>query len=175
MSTDRQIELLESIYNTLNGTLGFGPSPYPVKVYCNRTNGGVWYTLQDSNVQPIVQESLTGYLQQIRFEKVTRRDKEVSKLHIEIDADRKYILEAGSESQFSRTFLNCCSQFDVGVLHNKLVSIVPAPSQEDDSVLFCRLFVDGKSVRTENNPPTSDSDAWRQIAHKAKEAVNAPF
>jgi hypothetical protein len=151
--------------------LGFGPPPTPTTVFINRSHGGVWYRLENGTPVMIQEPSLTCCLQSVHFETVSRRDKETSKLHIRVIADRPYVLEAGGTTQFSRSFLAACAMFPAGALHNKIVTIQPVPG-DDDSVLFCRLFVNGELVRAPEVPPVGDSDAWRVMARRALAAVN---
>jgi hypothetical protein len=57
-------------------TLGFGSAPKSqVYVFCNRKNGGVWYTL-DSQSQPVNIEhpALTGYIRKLEFKETVRRN-----------------------------------------------------------------------------------------------------
>jgi len=151
--------------------LGFGLAPSPATIFINRSHGGVWYRLENGSPVVIPEPALTCRLQQISFETVSRRDKETSKLHIKVMADRPYILEAGGTTQFSRSLLAALAVFSPGALHNKVVTIQPVPG-DDDSVLFCRLFVNGELVRAAEVPPAGNSEAWRAIAKRALAAVN---
>jgi len=151
--------------------LGFGPPPTPTTVFINRSHGGCWYRLENGNPVVIQEPALTCRLQSAHFEAVLRRDKETSKLRISVAADRPYILEAGGTTQFSRSFLAACAVFSPGELHGKVVTIQPVPG-DDDSVLFCRLWVGGELVRATEVPSAGDSEAWRAIAKRALAAVN---
>jgi hypothetical protein len=151
--------------------LGFGHPPTPTTVFINRTHGGVWYRLENGNPVVIPEPALTCRLLGVNFENVSRRNRETSKLHIRVSADRTYILEAGGTTQFSRSFLAACATFGPGELHGRVVTIQPVPG-DDDSVLFCRLWVNGEPVRASEVPPVGDSDAWRAIAKRALAAVN---
>jgi len=151
--------------------LGFGPPPTPTTVFINRSHGGCWYRLENGSPVVIQEMALTCRLQAAHFETVSRRDKETSKLHIRVAADRPYTLEAGGTTMFTRSFLSACATFPAGALHNKIVTIQPVPG-EDDSVLFCRLWVDNELVRAAEAPPAGDSEAWRAIAKRALAAVN---
>jgi len=151
--------------------LGFGLPPTPTTIFVNRSHGGVWYRLENGNPVVIQEPALTCRLQAVHFESVSRRDRETSKLRITVAADRPYILESGGTTQFSRSFLAGCAAFPAGALHGKVVTIQPVPG-DDDSVLFCRLFVSGELVRAAEVPPAGDSEAWRAIAKRALAAVN---
>ena len=151
--------------------LGFGPPPTPTTIFINRSHGGVWYRLENGSPIIIPEPSITCRLQAAHFETVSRRDKETSKLRITVVADRPYVLEAGGTTQFSRSFLAACATFPPGGLHNRVVTIQPVPG-DDDSVLFCRLWVGGELVRATEIPSAGDSEAWRAIAKRALAAVN---
>jgi len=146
--------------------LGFGPAPWPVRVYCNRTNGGNWYVLKDSEPEIIPHEALTGIPLSLTFPRVERRGQEVIKMNLVIQADKTYILEAGYDSQFSKSLMSCLSMFGPGSLAGQVITVVPSPGS-DESVLFCRVFFDGDQVRTEL-PETPD---WRAIALSAVGAI----
>jgi hypothetical protein len=151
--------------------LGFGPPPTHATIFINRTHGGVWYRLENNGPVVIPEPALTCRLMEVHFENVSRRGRETSKLHINVIADRPYVLEAGGTTQFSRSFLAACATFPPGALFSKVVTIQPVPG-DDDSVLFCRLWVDGVLVRAAEFPPAGDSEAWRTIAKRALAAVN---
>jgi len=151
--------------------LGFGPPPAPTTIFINRSHGGCWYRLENGTPVVIQEPALTCRLQGIGFETVSRRDRETSKLHVRVIADRPYILEAGGTTQFSRSLLAALAVFSPGELHNKLVTIQPVPG-DDDSVLFCRLWVGGELVRAPEVPAAGDSEAWRAVARRALAAVN---
>jgi len=149
---NRTEELLQELIDLLGGRLGFGDPPYPTKVFVNRQeDGSPWYTFSNEQRHPIPQRALTGTIEKIVFETVERREKETSKIHITVKADRTYILEAGSHTQFTKSFLLSAAQFGPGELKGRLITIVPQEGS-DASVLFCRLFVDGVSVRNEQDP-----------------------
>jgi hypothetical protein len=165
-------DLLRQQQQQTQKRLGFGPPPTPTTVFVNRSHGGVWYRLENGNPVVIQEPALTCRLQAAHFESVSRRDKETSKLRITVTADRLYILESGGTTQFSRSFLAACATFLPGALHGKVVTIQPVPG-DDDSVLFCRLFVNNELVRPAEVPPVSESEAWRAIAKQALAAVNS--
>jgi hypothetical protein len=87
-------------------------------------------------------------------------------MNLTIQADKTYILEAGYDSQFSKSLMSCLSMFGPGSLAGQVITIVPSPGS-DESVLFCRVFFDGDQVRTEL-PETPD---WRAIALAAVAAI----
>jgi hypothetical protein len=150
-------------------TLGFGNSPRPQYVYCNRTNGGNWYTLNDAR-EPvsIPHTALTGIVEGLRFEEVERRGKGTWKTHLTVRADKTYILECGSDSQFSKGILAGLASLTPAQLRQP-ITIEPQPHEEDEILLFCRIYVGGERV----NAPYNGSTDWRAIARKALDGVKA--
>lgn len=152
----------------LTQALGFGPAPWPVYVYCNRQHGGNWYTIQDGDPVVINHEALTGIPLGITFPKVERRGKETIKINVEVQADRRYVLESGYDSQFAKSLLCALAAFPPGALAGIPVTFVPQPGS-DPSVLFCRVFVDGQPIRGVEMP--EDNDGLRTVARAAKAAI----
>ncbi|MEH2045913.1 hypothetical protein [Nostoc sp.] len=88
----RQEELLKQLVASINKPkLGLHNEAGSCKIYCNRHNGSLWYTLNNGEPQAIAQSALTGYLKELRFENAERRNKETSKLLTTIQANRTYI------------------------------------------------------------------------------------
>ncbi|MCC5633490.1 hypothetical protein LC613_39180 [Nostoc sphaeroides CHAB 2801] len=106
----RQEELLKQLVAAINKPkLGLHSEAGSSKIYCNRHNGSLWYTLNNSEASAITQTALTGYLKELKFEKCERRGKEVYKLLITIQADRPYILESGHDTHFAKSVLAAIS------------------------------------------------------------------
>ncbi|WP_242054296.1 hypothetical protein [Nostoc sp. FACHB-888] len=88
----RQEELLKQLIASINKPkLGLHSDAGSSKIYCNRHNGSLWYTLNNSEASAITQTALTGYLRELKFEKCERRGKEVYKLLITIQADVRFV------------------------------------------------------------------------------------
>ncbi|MBD2156280.1 hypothetical protein H6G02_17380 [Leptolyngbya sp. FACHB-16] len=161
-----QTLLLQQILARLDRPqLGFHDGAGAMRVYANRSNGGLWYTVVDNQVQLIPHTALTGYLTDISFPKVERRGKECIKLQITLQGDRPYLIEAGHDSHFSKGFLSAVALLIPAQVQTP-VTISPQAG-EDDSVLFCRLFSGGQLVKASYDDETD----WRLVAKAAIAAV----
>lgn len=136
-------------------------SPGSLKIYANRTNGGVWYTLKDG--QPVVLDAvaLTGYLKELKFEEATRRGKQVFKLLTYLDGDRPYVIESGHDSHFSKGLLSAVAHLSSGELQQP-VTIEPRAADEE-TVLFCSLYQGSSQVFA----PYSEETDWREVSKQA--------
>jgi hypothetical protein len=172
-----QNQLLKHILLTLSGSkedaseipLGFGRSPRPLYVYCNRSHGSLWYTLDDERKpQPIEADALTGTVTKLEKIEATRRNQTVQKLHIHVKADQRYVLEAGLDSNFAKGALYTLSLIPTAKLKQPItIAVEPGDSEE---VLFCRIY----------NPFTGeaafapwDSDTnWEQVLQRATQKID---
>ena len=165
---NRQQQLLEMILSSLDKPkLGLHNDAGICKIYCNRHNGCNWYTLTNGEPTPVQATALTGYLKAIKFEATERRGKPVHKLLTTIAADRLYILESGHDSHFSKGLLAAIAQLRPQDLLQP-VTIQPSPGDED-SVLFCRVWLGVEQVRAQYNEETD----WREVAKQAIAVVRA--
>jgi len=161
-----QSHLLQQILLKLDRPqLGFHYGGGPLRVYCNRSNGGLWYTMAGDQPQLIPQTALTGYLKEISFPKVERRGKECIKLQAVIVGDRPYILEAGHDSHFSKGFLSAVALLLPAQVSQPL-TIAPQAG-EDEAVLFCRVYSGGSLVKG----PYDEGTDFRLVAQAAIAAV----
>ena len=155
---------------TANRMLGFGPAPKSTQyVFCNRTKGGVWYTL-DSQGQPVLveQPALTGYVRRLEFKETIRRNEKTHKLHCILEADALYVLESSSKAHFSKGLLNSIATLTPAELQQPL-TIVPQPSTENGEVLFCNLYQGSKQIFAAYDDQTD----WRQVSRTAIDVVKA--
>ena len=147
--------------------LGFGPSPSGMAIFCNRSKTDTWYTLdQESQPVELPYPALTGYLQSIEFIKGEYKGKPKSKLRFKMMAHRPCTLEAGSESTFTKGFLSAIARLTPEQLRSPII-IEATPSEQEDKVLFCTVWMGGQKVRTEWDEKTD----WREVARKAKANV----
>ena len=149
-------------------TLGFGEAPKnQVYVFCNRKNGGAWYTL-DSESQPvnIEQPALTGYIRKLEFKETIRRGEKSHKLHCTIEGDQLYILEGSAAAHFCKGLLSAIAFLSPEQLKQPL-TLVPQPSTENAEVLFCNLYLDKKQVFA----PYDDQTNWKLASRAAIDGV----
>ncbi|WP_375491612.1 hypothetical protein [uncultured Nostoc sp.] len=158
----RQEELLKQLVAAINKPkLGLHSEAGSCKIYCNRHNGSLWYTLNNSEVSAITQTALTGYLKELKFEKCERRGKEVYKLLITIQADRPYILESGHDTHFAKSVL--------AAIAYSPITLQPTPGTTDENVLFCRVWVGSELVMASYNEQTE----WREVSKQALAVTKA--
>jgi hypothetical protein len=178
LKMDMQIQALEAIAQTLrelkeaiapsHNALGFGAAPKSqIFVFCNRSKGGIWYTLNGQN-QPenIEHPGLTGYIRKLEFKQVERRKEETHKLHCHIDAGKYYVLESGSKSHFTKGLLSAIASTPYDELM-KPITICPQPSTENGEVLFCNVYQGEHQVFA----PYDDKTDWKLLAKTAKDNV----
>jgi hypothetical protein len=148
--------------------LGFSEAPRPRYIYCNRSQNCLWYWLNDAReAMPILQTALTCLVERLEFKQVERRGKETWKIHLHVRADRRYILEAGYDSNFSKSLLSALSVITPPQLSQPLTIEVQAADSEE--VLFCRVYANGELVFA----PWDDSTAWKVVAKRAIANVDA--
>lgn len=161
-SLARQEQLLQQLISSLNKPkLGLHNDAGICKIYCNRQHNSLWYTLNEGNPTPITANALTGYIKELRFEKVERRGKEVHKLLTTIEGDKLYVLESGHDSHFSKGLLSAIAALTPDQI-NKPITICPAAG-DDDKVLFGRVYVGSQHVKA----PYGDDTNFREISKLA--------
>jgi hypothetical protein len=159
-----QLERLAEALTPSKQLLGFGPAPKSqVYVFCNRTKGGIWYSLDgDGNPINIDHQALTGYIRKLEFVKAQRRGEQVSKLHCTIEADRTYILESSYDSNFSKGLLCAITALTPDQLKQP-ITIVPQPSSQAPEVLFCNIYQEEKQIFSSFDKQTD----WRTVSRTA--------
>jgi hypothetical protein len=149
-------------------TLGFGAAPKSqVYVFCNRNNGGAWYTL-DSDSRPVIieQPALTGIIRKLEFKETVRRNEKSHKLHCYIEADQLYMLEGSAKAHFSKGLLSAIAFLTPEQLTQPL-TIVPQPSTENGEVLFCNIYQNDKQIFA----PYDDQTDWKLTSRAAIDGV----
>lgn len=145
-----------------NVELGFGEPPRARYIYCNRSNNCLWYWMNDSReVVPIPNKALTGHVEKLEFKKVERRGKDTWKTHLHVRADRRYILEAGYDSNFSKSLLSALSEMTPQKLKQPITIEVQAAESEE--VLFCRVYAGSELIFA----PWDESTTWKGVAKRA--------
>lgn len=166
----QELQQIRADLRPTSQSLGFGSAPKSTQyVFCNRTKGGIWYTL-DSQSQPVLIEhaALTGYIRRLEFKETVRRNEKTHKLHCTLEADCLYVLESSSKAHFSKGLLNAIASLSPADLKQP-ITLVPQPSTENGEVLFCNLYQGGKQVFA----PYDDQTDWRQVSRTAIDAVKA--
>jgi hypothetical protein len=151
-------------------TLGFGAAPKSqVYVFCNRKNGGCWYSL-NSESQPvnIEQPALTGIIRKLEFKETVRRNEKSHKLICTIEADHLYVLEGSAKAHFCKGLLSAIAFLSPEQLKQP-ITIVPQPSTENGEVLFCNLYLGDKQVFA----PYDEQTDWKSTSRAAITAVHA--
>lgn len=160
----QQNTLLQQLIDLLQQKqpLGFSEPPYPRYIYCNRSNNCLWYWLNEAReVVPIPQTALTCLVEKLEFKQVERRGKETWKVHLHVRADRRYILEAGYDSNFSKSLLSVLSILTPQQLQHPLTLEVQAA--DSDEVLFCRVYISGELIFA----PWDENTSWKVVAKRA--------
>lgn len=145
-------------------TLGFGESPRPKYIYCNRSQGGLWYSLADDanrTPQPIPHSALTCLVDRLEFKQVERRGRETWKTHLHVRSDRLYILESGYDSNFSRSLISALAVMTALQLQQPIT--IEAQAADTEEVLFCRVYANSELVFA----PWDEQTDWRKIARRA--------
>jgi hypothetical protein len=166
-SLTRQEQLLQQLISVLNKPrLGFHDDAGVTRIYCNRSNGCLWYTLANGSTPVEIQQTaLTGYLRELKFERVQRRGKEVCKLLLTIEADGVYLLESGYDSHFSKCILSAIASLSPQQL-TEPVTIAVSPG-DDDNVLFARVYISSEYIKA----PYGDNTNFREISKLAINTV----
>lgn len=160
----QQNKLLADLIGHLKGSqVGLRKkAPRPIYIYANRTKGTGWYTVEASEVKPIDETALTGYLTNVKFALKERRGKEVPKLSIFIKAeDQQYVIESGAGSQFSNSFLSAAVLLTPDQIASSMITIEPQAGK-GETVLFCRVYCGGQYVKSSYDDHTD----WEPIIQK---------
>ena len=164
----QELRQIKEALAPIKQVLGFGAAPKnQVYVFCNRKNGGVWYTL-NSESQPvnIEQPALTGIIRKLEFKETVRRGEKSHKLHCTIEADQLYILEGSATAHFCKGLLSAIAFLSPEQLKQPL-TIVPQPSTENAEVLFCNIYQDDKQIFA----PYDDQTNWKLASRAAIDGV----
>lgn len=156
-SLRRQEQLLSAMCDFLKKPkLGLHNEVGTVKIYCNRNHNCNWFTWDSINeiAVPIEQQAITGYLHSIEVIQTEYKNKPLYKLNIHLLADRKYILEAGIETLFSKSVLSAISKLTPQQIKQQTITFQPRQSQQEEKVLFCSVYIGDELVKGEFNNET---------------------
>lgn len=145
--------------------LGFTDTPDLFWVYANRNNNCLWYTIVNENeIVPIQSSAITAFLEEIKFEKVTRNDEEGTKLRVYLRGDRRYCIESGYNTNFAKGLLCAIASLSLEKVLAHPITIAPEAGEKKKSVLFCRCFYQDELIFV----PYDENTNFREIATKAK-------
>lgn len=158
--------------------LGFGPVPSrAVTVYVAQKDDCLWYTWdRDAEERrPITAPSLTGTVDEVAFLTVERGGEWVHKARFYVEADRRYALECGADTTFSRCLLEALDQLTADELTQHLT--IGVQEGDSKSVVLPNLYAGGALVTSEGS-----GRSWQQIGYAVaqklgggKEAGKAAF
>jgi hypothetical protein len=160
---EQQIAMLEDRLSMV-GLLGFaGDRQY---VFVGANNGGLWYTLDSAgNYTNIDSRVLVGYIRQIEFKK---NNNDAVKLHLHVDADRRYVLVCGFDCNFAKGVLMALSVMTPQAIA-RAVNINPQlMSGNGRKFVVCNLHQNRQLIRARYGPKTN----WREVTRKAMKNVH---
>ncbi|BAZ71004.1 hypothetical protein NIES4106_58010 (plasmid) [Fischerella sp. NIES-4106] len=123
-------------------TLGFSDRP-PASaqwVFIGRHGDSCWYFLdKDSQPIPIAHTALTGWVVDLKFDKVTRRGKQTYKLNLTMRTDTYvYTLSTGHDTCAAKSLLTSLAIMSPDQLQSPItLSVSPG---EDESIVWCRIY-----------------------------------
>lgn len=130
--------------------LGFGNSPRPRFVYLNRQYPEcLWYFWKsDKNTyEPILSESITGYLKRIEIKEGEHRGKEKIKLNLTIACeDQNFVLVIGAETETAKSLLNNLVACAIDFAQTPIC--IEPKAGDSENVLFTNVYVDGQLIYT---------------------------
>ena len=151
--------------------LGFGHPPKPRYIYANRQyNDCLWYFWNGAKNEhePILTNALTGVLEKLEIEQKEFRGKPDCKVNLTVMADRRYIIQAGLETLFSKGLLYTLSKLPAGAFLSP-ITIAVEPG-ETDQVLFCRVY--NPATGTAVYAPYPDDVVWGEVCDRATSKIN---
>lgn len=162
-------QLLQAILEELRAArqpLGFGHPPKARTIYANRQYPScLWYFWNGarSEPEPIEFQALTGIVERLEIEQKEYKGRPDWKVNLHIQADRRYVIRSGLETQFTKGLLYMLSKLPVSALAQP-ITIAVEPG-ETDQVLFCRLYnpETGKAVYA----PYSENTDWQEVTRRA--------
>ena len=176
-----QLDRIERLL--LESKLGFSSGSQRVPVYCNRSKGGLWYTLNkvgdDLIPMPIEGDRLTCYLEGLLVKSVTRKKKgECDKFRLYVKGDRPYVLESGwstlpKEQSFAKSLVWTIAHMSLQQLQQPII-LNPHPGDED-GVMFCRMIQEGKSIYVERQGEPDWEEILRQAIANLEQATGRSF
>lgn len=128
-------------------------------VYANGDHG--WYMRQDGENVACPTDAISGFLTDIRT--VTRSGEwgDRQKLLIRLRADRTYVVEAGVDSNFVKSFVASIHQVTANDLAKQIT--IQVHSGDKGKSTFCRVYLAGQYLK---GPTWADCD-WTALTQRA--------
>jgi len=150
-------------------------------IYCNRTKGGLWFTV--SNGEPVKVDAVSfqskpGGLRGLNIFEANRGGKDGWKvgLLLEDEQSQVYKFETGSGTSFARGMLWAIASLSPEQAQNGQIGINPTPadptktkSSNPGSILYCNMLCDGVELPIFMGEGRPD---WQQIAQIALTKAN---
>jgi len=150
-------------------------------VYCNRTKGGLWFTVSNGEpvkVDAVSFQSKAGGLRGLSIYEANRGGKDGWKvgLLLEDENSQVYKFETGSGTSFARGMLWAMASLSPEQAQNGQIGINPTPadpaktkSANPGSILYCNMLCDGVELPFFMGEGRPD---WQQIAQIALSNAN---
>lgn len=153
----------------LESPLGLQMAPVPTYIYVGEgPNRRPWYFVKDSIQIAIVEDSLVGRIVHIAHKVKTSERGDKDKLQIGILADKKYVLQSGLTTEFSKSLLQALLATSADEL-SRVCRLIIRPG-ESTKVAFASLMVEDVPVRASKDHVISSArealDAIEAIAMK---------
>lgn len=167
-------QLLQAILEELRAAkqpLGFGHPPKARTIYANRQYPScLWYFWNGAKnePEPIECQALTGMVERLEIEQKEYKGKLDLKVNLHIQAERRYVIQSGLETQFAKGLLYMLSMLPISALAQPLaISVEPG---ETEQVLFCRLYnpATGKAVYA----PYPENTDWQTVTERAVRKID---
>lgn len=146
MEEQVKVALLELLGS--GNALGFCDPPKPIVIYANRSHANaIWYTWDfDNNVHiPIEKRAIACVVTGVNVVEKEYKNKPDKKFQVQVQADRAYTIESGLDTQFAKGLIASLDALGADILKP---IVIEAEAGDTETVLFCRVYLDGKSVRT---------------------------
>ena len=168
-------QILQAILDELRTSkqkLGFGHPPKARYIYANRQfSNCLWYYWNGAKNEhePIELNALTGIVERLEIEEKEFRGKPDYKVNLHILADRKYVIQAGLETLFTKGLLYTLSKLPT-LAFSQAITIAVEPG-ETEQVLFCRIY--NPSTGQAVYAPYSEDTNWQAVTQRAIAKIDA--
>jgi hypothetical protein len=166
-------ELLEAILAELKAQrstpLGFGVGSRPRYIYPNRKHSDcLWYFWNGAEHEPILEPDLTGVITRVEVGAKDFKGKTNAKVRFHIQADARYVLEAGDETTFCRSLLGAMAMLTAAELKQAITICVEAG--REPGVLLCEVWQGGQKLFNPDARNLNVPDMIRQAQQKLGQA-----